>query len=193
MLSISWEIFTNPKVAKIFSCFLLEVYSFSFYNLDSFYPSPINFCTWCEVRVKVWVSSCSSYFAVRSTYSPLNYLVTLLQINEPCVCESIPGLFFCSILMPVLHCLDYCSLLGPALLIHLLFFSLPKFPLFHWAWDEGNREEKKNYLFLSFSCLFACLSPFSFSLSPVCLCEWENWRSQEWKVVPDCIQHSCPC
>ena len=47
--------------------------------------------------------------------------------------------------------------------------------LFHWAGDEGNWEEK-NYLFLPFSCLFACLSSFSSSpsLSRMCVCVCEK-------------------
>lgn len=47
------EIFVNPKATKIFSyVFFQKPHSFSFY-IQVYVLCHINFCIWCEVRVKV--------------------------------------------------------------------------------------------------------------------------------------------
>ena len=75
--------------------------------------------------------------------------------------------------MPVLHCLDYCSLLGPALLIHLFcFFPSLNFPSFTGLGMKPIGREKTIYFFHFHASLPASL-PFHL-LSLLCVCVSEK-------------------
>lgn len=99
MLFISSDVFSSPKVAKIFFdvfCFLVEPLSFLLYCLGVCDPLWVPFCVWCKVEVRFPLCRvhCLNTVVVKITLPHKITLASLWKISWLWKHGSISGLFW---------------------------------------------------------------------------------------------------